>query len=106
MIRRPPRSTPVPYTTPFRTSCATNAVFECDGRGNTNQIAAWLASVTASDVCGSATVTNNFSGLTAGCGHSGAATVVFTATDACGNTARCTNTVAVVDSTPPSITCP
>jgi hypothetical protein len=88
-------------------SCTTNAVFECDGAGNTAQINTWLASVTASDTCsGTATVTNNYKGLAAGCGRTGTATVTFTATDACGKQSSCTRTLTVSDSRPPSITCP
>jgi len=54
--------------------------------GNTAQINAWLARVTATDTCSAnATVTNDYKGLTAGCGRTGSANVTFTATDACGN---------------------
>jgi len=45
-------------------TCTTNAVFECDGSGNGAQIAAWLASVSATDVCsGTAVVTNRLQGF-------------------------------------------
>ncbi|MBK7506361.1 MAG: hypothetical protein IPI52_15290 [Bacteroidetes bacterium] len=41
--------------------------------------------------------TNNFSGLSDGCGATGAATVTFTATDSCGNATSTTATFTIVD---------
>lgn len=78
------------------------------GADNTTAITTWLNSVTATDACGTATVTNNynanaFSDL---CGNTGVQTVTFTATDACGNTITCTKTITIKDTVKPIITCP
>jgi len=77
--------------------------FECDGAGNVSDIDAWLASALATDVCGSATVTNDFAGLTAVCSGTGSAEVLFTATDDCGNTVQRTASVIIIDTTPPRV---
>jgi len=71
-------------------------------------LAAWLANhggATASDLCSSdITWSNDFHGLSNGCGATGSATVTFTATDACGNSSSTTATFTIQDTTPPSIT--
>jgi len=77
------------------------ATFECDGAGNTNDINAWLASASATDNCGSVSLTNDYAGLTGVCSGTGSATVTFTATDECGNVTTATSTATVVDTTPP-----
>ena len=82
-------------------SCPAPLSLQC-GSGNAATIAGWLASATASDTCGTATVTNNYSGLTPTCGNAGTATVTFTATDACGRTSTCQRTITVTDSAPPA----
>jgi len=76
--------------------CTTNAVLRVCGSGNGAQIAAWLASVSATDVCRRhGSVTNDYKGLTDTCGQTGSASVKFTATDACGNQSSCTRTVTM-----------
>ncbi len=63
-----------------------------------------IAGVIASDNCGIATVTF-ISDVPAGT----CPTIIirtYQATDGCGNTARCVETIVVDDTTPPSITCP
>ncbi|MCG8329955.1 MAG: hypothetical protein MI974_19820, partial [Chitinophagales bacterium] len=72
---------------------ASHSTVECDGAGNMAQLNAWLASnggAAASDVCSNVTWSNNFAGLSDGCGETGAATVTFTATDDCGNSSSTT----------------
>src|SRR5207247_10577012 len=55
--------------------------------------------VTASDNCGSATVTCASDDAVSGCVHT--RTLIYTATDGCLNTATCTNTITwTVDITP------
>jgi hypothetical protein len=64
-----------------------------------------IASVTATDACGTPTVTfvGDVTNL-AGCTET--TTRTYRATDPCGNTAVCTQTITrTVDVTPPSITC-
>jgi gliding motility-associated-like protein len=68
--------------------------------GNVNtQVQQWLNSVVATDNCGSAKVTNNFTSMSNLCGAP--LTVTFTATDDCGNTRTISSTITVVDDTPP-----
>jgi hypothetical protein len=68
----------------------------------------WLNSASATDACGSASVSNNYNqaGFSDLCGATGSQTVTFTATDACNRTSTCTATINIVDTTNPSITCP
>jgi hypothetical protein len=65
-----------------------------------------VASVTATDACGTPTVTFVGDAVnTVGCTET--TTRTYRATDPCGNTAVCTQTIIrTVDITPPSITCP
>ena len=66
----------------------------------------WLnnnGSATATDNCGTVTWSNNYGGMTMMCGNTEFATVIFTATDECGNTSTTEATFGVVDTTPPNI---
>ncbi|SFJ69121.1 gliding motility-associated C-terminal domain-containing protein [Myroides guanonis] len=84
---------------------ADNLVIEC-GTNVDTQITTWLnnrGGAIASDLCGSVTWTNNYTGLTAACGNTGNATVVFTATDSCGNTEVTSATIKVVDTLKPTL---
>jgi hypothetical protein len=67
-----------------------------------------VASVMSSDNCGgTATVTHVgdvMSNMT--CTNRFNVTRTYRATDACGNSATCTQTITVFDSTPPALTCP
>jgi hypothetical protein len=73
-----------------------------------------LQAPVASDNCGVPAVTWVKSGATEGSGtgtvtgpfNVGVTTVTYTATDGCGLTATCTQEVTIVDSQPPTITCP
>src|SRR5688500_8341207 len=64
------------------------------------------SSVTATDACGTPTVTCNSDAVSiTGCIET--TTRTYRATDACGNTSECTQTITrTVDTTPPTITCP
>ncbi|WP_456243167.1 HYR-like domain-containing protein, partial [Xanthomarina spongicola] len=84
---------------------ASNISIECDGTGNNGAIEAWLANnggATASDNCGTVTWTNNYGGSASDC--SAAIDVIFTATDACGNTASTTASYSIQDTVAPVIT--
>ena len=83
-------------TPPVFTRVPSNVTFPSDGSGNFADIAGWLASAQAVDACGPVTITHNFTGLAGGFGLTGWATVTWTATDACGNSAQCTATVNVI----------
>jgi FlaG/FlaF family flagellin (archaellin) len=85
-------------TTPPSITAAADASIECG-----TDIPA--ADATADDSCGEATwtVAETFA---PGCGETGVYTRIYTATDDCGNTATDTQTITVVDTTPPSISCP
>jgi len=87
-------------TTP-PTLTISSAQFECDGAGNANDIAAWLASAAGTDACGGVTVTNDYAGLTGDCPGIGSVNVTFTATDACSNSTQRTATLTLVDTVPP-----
>ena len=60
-----------------------------------------LPAFPGSDVCGTATVTNNSIGLSDDCGATGAETVTFTLTDECGNFITKEATFTIEDTTDP-----
>ena len=85
---------------------AADATVECDGAGNSGDLAAWLDSnggATATDACGGVMWTNDFDALSDDCGATGAATVTFTATDDCGNATSTTATFTIEDTTAPDV---
>ncbi|MFV8466359.1 gliding motility-associated C-terminal domain-containing protein [Flavobacterium sp. LB1P62] len=89
-------------TAPIINVAASNITVECDGQGNQNFIADWLAKnggASASDNCSDVTWSNNFNALANDC--STAVTVKFTAKDACGNISSTSATFSVKDSTAP-----
>ena len=88
-------------TTPPALTCASNQVIECGTPWN-------FEAPTASDVCDGTnvlvviltTTTNQLIGETF------AATRTWQATDACSNVANCSQTITIMDTTPPQIVCP
>jgi len=88
----------------------TPLTIECDGTTDPGgQIATWLSNNgngTATDACNPALVTysNDYTGISDGCGASGSINVMFTANDGCGNSATRTATLTVEDTTPPTWT--
>ena len=89
-------------TAPTITAEAQNLTVQCDGSGNTGAITAWLdnhAGAIATDACSDVTWTNNFNALSSDC--SAAVTVIFTATDGCGNASTTSATFTVQDTTAP-----
>lgn len=76
----------------------------CDAINPENEIQQWLNNLggaQASDVSGEVEWTNDYSGLSDGCGATGSAAVIFTATDACGNSATTSATVTIIDMVSP-----
>jgi gliding motility-associated-like protein len=96
--------TVVDNTNPVWTVVPADMTVECDGQGNTYQLTTWLNSFYGTDNCGTATPTNNFSGLSDLCGLTGSATVTFTLTDECGNITTANATFTIVDSQAPVFT--
>jgi gliding motility-associated-like protein len=85
---------------------ASDLTVECDGQGNTQDLADWLANnggASASDICSGVVWSNDFTALSDDCGATGSATVIFTATDDCGNTSTSTATFTIVDTIDPMI---
>jgi hypothetical protein len=83
-----------------------DSTVECDGTDKGSELDAWLASAMANDQCGDATLTNDFTELTGGCGDTGSAEVTWTAEDECGQTSTGTATFTVEDTTAPTVTAP
>ena len=99
--------TVVDVVDPTITVTAKNQTVECDGQGNLSALNTWLRNhggAAATDNCGNISWSNNFNGLSNGCGSTGSATVRFTASDGCGNTTSTTATFKIVDTTAPVIT--
>ena len=82
---------------------------ESDGQGNIADLNNWLSThggAQASDACSNVIWSNNYAGLTDGCGATGSAAVIFTASDACGNSISATAVFTVNDHSVPTIQIP
>jgi len=93
-------------TAPVIDIVAANLNVECDGAGNQTDLDAWLASnggSAASDACSEVVWTNDFTSLSDECGATGSATVIFTATDDCGNETTTEATFSIFDTQTPTI---
>ena len=86
--------------------CPENLVLECGNPDNDGLISTWLDSVVATDNCVEPNVENSYdsNGFSNECGLTGSQVVVFTATDNCGNSASCSATIILEDTTPPAFT--
>ena len=96
----------VDQVAPVITTNAQDTIFECAVLAPEDQIEAWLnnhGGAEGFDTGSNIEWTNNFSGLSDGCGPTGEAIVVFTATDECGNTATTAASIAVEDHGIPEI---
>jgi len=96
-------------TTPPAITAAASETVECDGAGNTAALTAWLANhggANASDDCSGVNWNNDYNALTSLCGSTGTATVLFTASDDCGNASTTSATFTIVDTTPPALVVP
>ena len=87
--------------TPPSITCPTNLVLECPADIGTNNTGV----ATAQDACGSVTISYNDS-VSNICAGAQVISRTWTATDECGNSANCVQTITVRDTTPPTITCP
>ncbi|TMA25576.1 MAG: HYR domain-containing protein [Deltaproteobacteria bacterium] len=87
----------VDYSTPT-IQCPAPIVAECTGN---RSAAVDAGKANGSDVCSAVSVSGPPPGFALG-----KTTTTFTATDQCGNTSTCDSSVTVLDTTPPSITCP
>src|SRR6266568_481160 len=88
-------------TTPPTITCPPNLVLECPANTSTNV----TGMATAQDGCGSVTIGYSDS-VTNNCGGTKVITRTWIATDQCGNSASCVQTITVRDTTPPSLLCP
>ena len=108
------RNRPILYTiiddmAPQLTNPPMDMTVQCDGSGNTAALNAWLASnggAVAVDDCQQVIWSNDFNGLSDGCGVAGSASVTFMASDGCGNAVSSTATFTIIDNLPPVGTCP
>ncbi|OBQ51806.1 hypothetical protein VQ01_15125, partial [Tamlana sp. s12] len=90
---------------PIWTDEPSDLTVECDGTTDASgAFANWLISFSGTDTCGTATVTNNSSGLSDLCGATGTETVTFTLTDDCGNSITKDATFTIEDTTNPTWT--
>ena len=86
-------------TTPPTISDVPDAEVECTG--STEPTA--TGSATGADTCGNVTISHEDGATSDACGNTGSFVRTWTATDECGNTATSTQTIAIVDTTPPTI---
>lgn len=85
---------------------ASDLAVECNGNGNTGELNSWLgnaANAMAADDGSNVTWTNAYPGLSNGCGLTGSTTVIFTATDACGNSLTTSATFTIADHLAPNV---
>ncbi len=90
--------------TPPTVTCPSNVTVQC-----ASQVPGPLPGiVTAVDNCGGAPVVTFVSDVTVNqtCANRFDVNRTYRATDACGNSATCTQVISVFDNTPPTITCP
>ena len=87
-------------------TCPASIVVQTDPSLNTATVTVGQPVVT--DICGTVTFTNNFNNTNNASGiyNLGVTSIIWTATDECGNTATCQMTVTVSDNEGPTMSCP
>src|SRR5262249_24419542 len=88
-------------TTAPSMTCPGDVTLPCPANTGTNVTGV----ATASDTCGSVTITFS-DAVTPGCGNTETILRAWKATDQCTNVFTCVQKISVVDTNPPSITCP
>jgi hypothetical protein len=83
-------------TTPPAITCPVDVTLQCPADTSVEA----NGSATAGDMCGSVAIAHSDL-WQPGCGNSGILTRTWTATDECGNSSSCVQTITVVDTTPP-----
>src|SRR6266850_72807 len=96
---QPTQTITIVDTTAPTISDVPDAIVECTG----STAPSATGEPTASDTCGSVTVTHSDSAQTDACANTGSFVRTWTATDACGNTAQSIQTITIVDTTAPTI---
>ena len=104
------RYTTQDVTNPTITTDAEDLIVNCGDGEASPALLGWLnnqGGAAATDACGDITWTNDYTGnLSDDCGPNGSVEVIFTATDACGNSAITTATFTKQDTTAPDLTVP
>ena len=86
-------------------TCPTDTVVECDGSGNTGDLATFFSGLSATDNClAPITFDTLVFNTISGCGGSSTTTYQFTATDSLGNSSICFADFTIEDTTAPVIT--
>jgi len=83
-----------------------DATFECDGSGNTADIAGFVGGFSATDNCAVTASSSEVAGEVETCGNTKVITYKFEAEDACGNIATEYATITIEDTTDPIINAP
>ena len=82
-------------------TCPADVTIEC----TEDETSANTGVATGSDTCGDVTITES-DVVVDDCGNTKVITRTWTATDECGNETSCDQLITVVDTSPPTITCP
>ncbi len=97
----------VDNTSPIWSIAPQDLIMECESIANyPDSISQWLSVLgggSVSDNCSALAIENNYSGLIPDCGSTGTSTVVFTATDSCGNSATSSAIISIEDNERPFI---
>ena len=85
-------------TAPTITKSANDLTVVCKDQSSVNEIRAWLSAqggASATDACGEVVWSNDYKGSVDECGAEGTTQIIFTATDACGNSSTTTASLTI-----------